>query len=413
VKPRVVITGIGLITPCGLDKASTWVALKEGHSGIGPITRFDATAYPARIAGEVRGFRAEDYLDKRDLRRMDTFIHYAAAASDAAVRDAGLSVNSGNAERVGVMIGSGIGGIDLLTRQQQVLMESGYRRVSPFLIPGMIINLGSGLVSIRCGAKGPNSAVATACATGTHAIGDSMRLIQRGEADAMIAGGAEAPIVPIAVAGFCSMKALSSKNDEPERASCPFDANRDGFIISEGAGVVVLENLETARARGARIYAELVGYGMSGDAYHISAPTEDGDGAVRVMRSALEDAAVDPASVDYINAHGTSTPAGDRIETMAIKMLFGEHARKLAVSSTKSMTGHLLGAAGGLETAITALAVADGILPPTINLENPDPECDLDYVPNAARRVNVRYALNNSFGFGGTNAALLIAKYDS
>ena len=408
-KRRVVVTGIGLVTPCGVGTRETWGALLEGRSGIGPISRFDAADFACRIAGEVRGFDPGQYLDRKDIRRMDTFIHYAVAASEMALKESGLTIGPANAERVGVLIGSGIGGIDVLTRQQQVLMEEGPRRVSPFLIPGMIINLASGLVSIRTGAKGPNSAVVTACATGTHAIGDSMRLIQHGDADAMIAGGAEAPIIPLSVAGFASMKALSTRNDEPQRASRPFDSGRDGFVIGEGAGVLVLEELSIAQRHDARIYAELVGYGMSGDAYHISAPPEGGDGAVRVMRAALEDAGLAPR--DYINAHGTSTPAGDRAETVAIKRVFGDHAFRLAVSSTKSMTGHLLGAAGGLETAIAALAVMEDALPPTINLDDPDPECDLDFVPNRARRVTVNHALNNSFGFGGTNAALLLAKF--
>ena len=410
-KRRVVVTGIGLVTPCGVGTRETWGALLEGRSGIGPISRFDAADFACRIAGEVRGFDPGQYLDRKDIRRMDTFIHYAVAASEMALKESGLTIGPANAERVGVLIGSGIGGIDVLTRQQQVLMEEGPRRVSPFLIPGMIINLASGLVSIRTGAKGPNSAVVTACATGTHAIGDSMRLIQHGDADAMIAGGAEAPIIPLSVAGFASMKALSTRNDEPQRASRPFDSGRDGFVIGEGAGVLVLEELSIAQRHDARIYAELVGYGMSGDAYHISAPPEGGDGAVRVMRAALEDAGLAPREIDYINAHGTSTPAGDRVETVAIKRVFGDHAFRLAVSSTKSMTGHLLGAAGGLETAIAALAVMEDALPPTINLDDPDPECDLDFVPNRARRVTVNHALNNSFGFGGTNAALLLAKF--
>ncbi|PYT06261.1 MAG: beta-ketoacyl-[acyl-carrier-protein] synthase II [Acidobacteria bacterium] len=361
-KRRVVVTGIGLVTPCGVGTRETWGALLEGRSGIGPISRFDAADFACRIAGEVRGFDPGQYLDRKDIRRMDTFIHYAVAASEMALKESGLTIGPANAERVGVLIGSGIGGIDVLTRQQQVLMEEGPRRVSPFLIPGMIINLASGLVSIRTGAKGPNSAVVTACATGTHAIGDSMRLIQHGDADAMIAGGAEAPIIPLSVAGFASMKALSTRNDEPQRASRPFDSGRDGFVIGEGAGVLVLEELSIAQRHDARIYAELVGYGMSGDAYHISAPPEGGDGAVRVMRAALEDAGLAPREIDYINAHGTSTPAEDA-------------------------------------------------LPPTINLDDPDPECDLDFVPNRARRVTVNHALNNSFGFGGTNAALLLAKF--
>jgi 3-oxoacyl-[acyl-carrier-protein] synthase II len=410
VKRRVVVTGIGLLTPCGLTSRETWSALLEGRSGIGPITRFDTKDFSCRIAGEVRGFNAEDYLDRKEVRRMDAFIHYAMAASEMALKDSGLTVTPEIGERVGVLIGSGIGGIELLTRQQNVLQTSGPRRVSPFLIPGMIINLASGMVSIRYGAKGPNSSIVTACATGSHAIGDSMRLIQRDEADVMIAGGTEAPIVPLAVSGFASMKALSMRNDEPQRASRPFDAGRDGFVIAEGAGILVLEELDFARRRGARIYAEIAGYGLSGDAYHISAPSENGEGAVRVMRACLRDAGLPPEAVDYVNAHGTSTLAGDRIESLAIRTVFGEHAGRLAVSSTKSMTGHLLGAAGGLETAVACLAVSEDVVPPTINLETPDPACDLDFVPNKARKMTVNAALNNSFGFGGTNAALLLTK---
>jgi len=410
VKRRVVVTGIGLLTPCGLTSRETWSALLEGRSGIGPITRFDTKDFSCRIAGEVRGFNAEDYLDRKEVRRMDAFIHYAMAASEMALKDSGLTVTPEIGERVGVLIGSGIGGIELLTRQQNVLQTEGPRRVSPFLIPGMIINLASGMVSIRYGAKGPNSSIVTACATGSHAIGDSMRLIQRDEADVMIAGGTEAPIVPLAVSGFASMKALSMRNDEPQRASRPFDAGRDGFVIAEGAGILVLEELDFARRRGARIYAEIAGYGLSGDAYHISAPSENGEGAVRVMRACLRDAGLPPEAVDYVNAHGTSTLAGDRIESLAIRTVFGEHAGRLAVSSTKSMTGHLLGAAGGLETAVACLAVSEDVVPPTINLETPDPACDLDFVPNKARKMTVNAALNNSFGFGGTNAALLLTK---
>ena len=409
-KRRVVVTGIGLLTPCGLTSRETWSALLEGRSGIGPITRFDTKDFSCRIAGEVRGFNAEDYLDRKEVRRMDAFIHYAMAASEMALKDSGLTVTPEIGERVGVLIGSGIGGIELLTRQQNVLQTEGPRRVSPFLIPGMIINLASGMVSIRYGAKGPNSSIVTACATGSHAIGDSMRLIQRDEADVMIAGGTEAPIVPLAVSGFASMKALSMRNDEPQRASRPFDAGRDGFVIAEGAGILVLEELDFARRRGARIYAEIAGYGLSGDAYHISAPSENGEGAVRVMRACLRDAGLPPEAVDYVNAHGTSTLAGDRIESLAIRTVFGEHAGRLAVSSTKSMTGHLLGAAGGLETAVACLAVSEDVVPPTINLETPDPACDLDFVPNKARKMTVNAALNNSFGFGGTNAALLLTK---
>ena len=410
---RVVITGIGIVSPLGLDAPATWDALISGRSGIGPITKFDASAYSCRIAGEVRGFDPETYMDRKEARKMDTFIHYAVAATREAVADSGFVIGPANADRVGVYIGSGIGGLPLLERQHRELLERGPRRISPFFIPGMILNLASGQVSILHGAKGPNLAVATACATGTHAIGEAARLVREGLAEAMIAGGAEAVVCPLAVGGFCSMKALSSRNDEPERASRPFDAERDGFVMGEGAGIVVLEEREAALARGARVYAEVAGYGMSGDAFHISAPSEDGEGAVRAMAAALADAGMSPDRIDYINAHGTSTPAGDRAETIAVKTLFGSHARSLAFASTKSMTGHLLGAAGGLETAVSALAVLHDAIPPTINQTTPDPECDLDSVPNRARRTNVGAALNNSFGFGGTNASLVLAKHDA
>jgi len=410
-KRRVVVTGVGLITPCGVGTEATWTALLEGRSGIGPITRFEASKFDCRIAGEVRGFDAEPFVGKKDIKKMDLFIHYAIAASDFALAQSGLRITPENAERVGVLIGSGIGGMNFFERQHQILLERGPDRLSPFLIPGMIVNLASGQVSIRTGAKGPNSAVCTACATGTHAIGDSFRLIQNGIADAMISGGAEGVITPLAVGGFCAMKALSTRNETPESASRPFDAGRDGFVMGEGAGILVIEALEHAKRRGAAILAEIGGYGMSSDAYHISAPSEDGDGPIRVMKNTLQDASVRPEDVSYINAHGTSTPAGDRIETMAIKAVFGAQARKIPVSSTKSAMGHLLGAAGGVETAICVLAAGRDILPPTLNLTNPDPECDLDYVPGKARRHAVRWALNNSFGFGGTNASILVGKY--
>ncbi|HKQ63296.1 MAG TPA: beta-ketoacyl-ACP synthase II [Candidatus Polarisedimenticolaceae bacterium] len=410
---RVVITGIGLITPLGLDRASTWEALLAGRSGIGPITRFDAAEYACRIAGEVRGFDAERWLERKEARRMDAFTHYAIAATQEALEDGGFRIDAANAERVGVYVGSGIGGLATLEATHRELLERGPRRVSPFFIPGMILNLAAGNVSIRFGAKGPNLACATACATGSHAIGESFRLIREGYAEAMIAGGTEAPITPLSVGGFCAMKALSTRNDEPERASRPFDAERDGFVMGEGAGVLLLEERAAALARGARIYAEIAGYGLSGDAYHISAPSPDGEGAVRSMRQALADAELRPSDVDYINAHGTSTPAGDRVEVAAVKQVFAEHAAKLACGSTKSMSGHLLGAAGGLETAIAALAVLHDHVPPTINQTNPDPECDLDTVPERARRMPVRAALNNSFGFGGTNASLLLRKHEA
>jgi 3-oxoacyl-[acyl-carrier-protein] synthase II len=409
---RVVITGLGLVTPLGLGTEANWKALCEGSSGIGLITRFDASQYACRIAGEVRGFDPEQFIPKKEVKKMDSFIHYAMAASAFAMEDSGLSIDAGNAERVGVYIGSGIGGLPSIERQHEDLLKNGPRRISPFFIVGLIVNLASGQVSIRYGAKGPNLAVCTACSTGTHAIGESLRIIEHGDADVMIAGGTEAVISPLAVGGFAAMKALSSRNDEPARASRPFDKNRDGFVMGEGAGVVILEALEHAERRGARnIYAELAGYGVSGDAYHVSAPSIDGDGPVRVMRNALRDAGVGSEVVDYINAHGTSTPAGDRTESEAIKKVFGGNARRLAISSTKSMTGHLLGAAGGVETIITALVLRHGLVPPTINYETPDPECDLDYVPNRVRRMPVNYALNNSFGFGGTNASLLLKNF--
>ncbi|MEE9229813.1 MAG: beta-ketoacyl-ACP synthase II [Acidobacteriota bacterium] len=410
---RVVVTGLGLVTPLGIGTEPSWRAICEGKSGIGPITRFDATDYSCRIAGEVRDFDPVQFIPKKEVKKMDFFIHYAMAASALAVEDSGLVIDSSNAERVGVHIGSGIGGLPSIERQHVALLEGGPRRISPFFIVGLIVNLASGQVSIRHGAKGPNMAASTACATGTHSIGDSLKLIQQGTADAMIAGGTESVIVPLAVGGFASMKALSTRNDEPQKASRPFDQERDGFVMGEGAGVVILESLESAERRAAKnIYAEVVGYGVSGDAYHISSPSIDGDGPIRAIRSTLADAGIEPSEVDYINAHGTSTPAGDRTESEAIEKVFGEHAFRLAVSSTKSMMGHLLGAAGGVETAITALALHHGVLPPTINYENPDPGCKLDYVPNRARPRKITYALNNSFGFGGTNASILLKKFD-
>ena len=411
-KRRVVVTGIGLVSPLGLDRPTTWEGLVAGRSGIGPITKFDASEYSCRIAGEVRGFDAERHLVRKDARKMDTFTHYAVSASLEALADADFSIDADNAPRVGVYIGSGIGGLPLLEKTHRDLLSRGPRRVSPFFLPGMILNMASGQVSILTGAKGPNLAVATACATASHSIGESFRMIQLGTADAMITGGTEAVICPLAVGGFCAMKALSTRNDDPEGASRPFDAERDGFVMGEGAGILVLEEREQAIARGARIYAEMVGYGVSGDAFHITAPSEDGDGAIRAMSAALEDAGVAPEEVEYVNAHGTSTPAGDRVETLAVKRVFGEHAAKVAFASTKSMTGHLLGAAGGLETAISVLSVFEDVIPPTINQTTPDPECDLDSVPNESRRTRVRVSLNNSFGFGGTNASLVVRKHD-
>jgi 3-oxoacyl-[acyl-carrier-protein] synthase II len=413
VRRRVVITGVGIVSPLGLDTLSTWTALLAGKSGIGPITKFDVSAFSCRIGGEVRAFVPENYMDRKEVKKMDTFIHFAIAASKEAMTDSGLKVDASNDERVGVYIGSGIGGMPMFEATHIEYLEKGPRRISPFFIPGMIVNLAAGQVSILFGAKGPNLACATACATGNHAIGEAMRLIREDYADAMIAGGTDSVIVPLALGGFCAMKALSTRNEEPERASRPFDADRDGFVMGEGAGILVLEERERAIARGASIYAELSGYGMSGDAYHISAPSPDGEGAARAMRAALRDGAVEPTEVDYINAHGTSTPVGDAIETLAVKTVFGAHAPKMAVASTKSMTGHLLGAAGGLESAITAMVVRHGIVPPTINYEKPDPSCDLDCVPNTARRMPIRAALNNSFGFGGTNASLLLKRHDA
>jgi 3-oxoacyl-[acyl-carrier-protein] synthase II len=408
---RVVVTGVGALTPVGNTAEEFWAALVQGRSGIGPITRFDASGYPTRIAGEVRNFDPLTYVDRKDARRLDPYLHYAMACACMAVEDAGLDPAKVESDRFGVLIGSGIGGITTLLEGERTRIEKGFDRVSPFVIPMLIINMASGLVSMRFGAKGPNSSVVTACATGNHAIGDAHRIIQRGEADVMIAGGAEAMIVPLTVAGFCAMKAMSTRNDEPEKASRPFDADRDGFVCSEGGGILVLEALEHAMGRDARIYGEIAGYGMSGDAHHMTAPDPEGDGAARAMRAALRDAGVAPTDVGYINAHGTSTPYNDRFETLAIKGVFGEHARRLAVSSTKSMTGHLLGAAGGIEAIATLLAIHNGVLPPTINYETPDPECDLDYIPNHARKQEVEVALSNAFGFGGTNATLVLRKF--
>lgn len=405
------MTGVGLVSALGLDTESTWSALLEGKSGVAPITHFDAGAFATRIAAEVKNFNPLDYVDSKNARKMDRFILYAIAAGDVALSSACLSVTEENADRIGVYIGSGIGGFGTIESQHSNYLDKGPRKISPFFIPASIGNLATGQVSIRLGTAGPNSATCTACSAGSHAIGDSFKIIERGAADAMIAGGSEAAITPMGVGGFAAMRALSTRNEEPEKASRPFDRDRDGFVIGEGAGLVVLEELEQARQRGASIYAEIVGYGMSGDAYHITAPPEDGSGAIRAMRATLEDAGVDPTEVDYINAHGTSTPPNDRIETKAVKAVFGEHAYKLSMSSTKSMTGHLLGAAGGLEAGIAALAIKNQILPPTINLENPDPECDLDYVPNQARKADVNCVLSNSFGFGGTNAAILLKKF--
>ena len=406
------MTGVGLVSPVGIGTEETWKSLLAGRSGAGPITLFDASQHSSRFACEVKGFDPLNWVEKKEVKKMDRFIQFAVAAADFALADSGLKIDAGNDEMVGVYVGSGIGGFATIEREHTILMERGPSRISPFFIPAAIVNLASGWISIRSGAKGPNSATCTACTTSAHAIGDSFRLIQRGDADAMIAGGSEAAITPLGTGGFCSMRALSQRNDDPQTASRPFDKDRDGFVIGEGSGVVILEELEMARRRGAHIYCELVGYGMSSDAYHISAPCEDGDGAYRVMNKAIKDARIEPSAIGYINVHGTSTPQGDRVEVIAIKRVFGDHARQMPISSTKSMTGHLLGAAGGLEAGITALALRDQILPPTINYRTPDPECDLDIIPNEARRVKLEYALSNSFGFGGTNGALVFKRFE-
>jgi len=412
VSRRVVITGIGLVSSLGIGTSANWTALLAGTSGVDRITKFDVTGFAAQIAAEVKGFDPLAFVDKKDVKKMDVFIQYAIAASQFAMDDAKLEITADNAPNVGVFLGSGIGGFTTIEREHIALLEGGPRRISPFFIPSAIINLAAGQVSIRFGAKGPNLATCTACSASAHAIGESFEIVRRGDADAMIAGGSEAAITPMSVGGFGAMRALSTRNDDPARASRPFDIDRDGFIIGEGAGVLILEELEHARRRGAPIYAELVGYGIGADAYHITAPSEDGEGGRRVMEMAIRKAGIRPDQVDYINAHGTSTPYNDRLETLAIKHCFGEHARRLAISSTKSMTGHLLGGAGGLEAGISALAVHHQEVPPTINLDTPDPDCDLDYVPHTSRKMAIQYALSNSFGFGGTNAALLFKNYE-
>jgi 3-oxoacyl-[acyl-carrier-protein] synthase II len=407
---RVVVTGIGLISGVGIGTQATWQGLLAGTSGVGRITNFDARDFSCRIACEVKGFDPVRWIDRKEIKKLARFMTFAIAATDEAVAMAGLKIDASNAEEIGVFIGSGIGGFEAIEREHKKYLEGGPSKISPFFIPAAIINLASGHISIRTGAKGPNSAVATACTTGAHAIGDSYKIIQRGDAVAMICGGAEAAITPMGVGGFAALRALSTRNDEPERASRPWDKDRDGFVVGEGAGVLVLEEYEFAKARGANILAELIGYGMSGDAFHMTAPSQDGDGPYRVMRNALRDARLQPDAIDYLNAHATSTDLGDKIETVAIKRAFGEHAYKLAVSSTKSMTGHLLGGAGGLEAGVTVLAIRDQIAPPTINLETPDTECDLDYVPNVARPMKIECALSNSFGFGGTNGSLIFRR---
>jgi 3-oxoacyl-[acyl-carrier-protein] synthase II len=410
---RVVVTGVGLISSVGVGTEANWAALCAGQGGIAPITHFDASKFAARIAGEVKGFDPLQFVDRKDVKKMDVFIQYAIAAADFAVRDANLDITPDIADDVGVFIASGIGGFSTIESEHQALLSGGPRRISPFFIPASIINLAAGQVSIRLGARGPNLATCTACTASAHAIGEAAEIIKRGDANIMVAGGSEASITPMGVGGFASLRALSTRNDEPARASRPFDRDRDGFVVGEGAGILILEELGVAQARGARIYAEIAGYGLSGDAYHLTSQPEDGNGAIRSMRMALRKAGVDPSQIDYINAHGTSTPINDPTETLAVKTTFGDHARKLVMSSTKSMTGHLLGAAGGLEAGITALAIQHQIAPPTINLDNPDPACDLDYAANLKRPMRIRYAMSNSFGFGGTNGTLLLKQYDA
>lgn len=404
---RVVVTGLGAVSPLGTGIDKNWEALCSGKSGIGRIAKFDPSPFSSQIAGEVKDFNSEDFLDKQQVRRFDIFIHYAMASARMAMEDSGLKIDESNGHRVGCITGSGLGGLSMLEHFHQILLERGPRKISPFFIPGMIANMAPGQIAIEFGAKGPNLSIETACAASSHAIGESFRMIREGIVDAMITGGAEAVVTPLALGGFCSMRALSTRNDEPEKASRPFDLDRDGFIMGEGAGIVILEELEHALERGASVYAELIGYGMSGDAYHVSAPHPDGEGAIACMKMALEYAGIGPEEIDYINAHGTSTKLNDISENKAIKAVFGDHAYKLAVSSTKSMTGHLLGGAGGLEAIYTVLALKHGIIPPTVNYETPDPECDLDYVPNVARKSDPKAAMTNSFGFGGTNASLV------
>lgn len=407
---RVVVTGLGITSPLGTGVEKNWDALVNGRSGIGPITRFDASEFPVKFAGEITDFPEDEFFDKKEGRKMDLFIHYALGAANMALADSGLEINADNAERVGVVVGSGMGGLPAIERYHEAMSAGGYRKISPFFIPMTIINLAAGQISIKCGAKGPNLAPVSACATGTHSIGDAYRMIQRGDADAVIAGGTESTICPLGIGGFSVMKALSTRNDDPQAASRPFEKNRDGFVMGEGAGIVILEEYELAKKRGAKIYGEVAGYGLTGDAYHLTAPAPGGEGAARCMKMALDTAGVNPDEIDYINAHGTSTPFNDLYETLAIKSVFGSYARQLMVSSTKSMTGHLLGAAGGVEAIFTLLAMGRGVVPPTINYIEPDPECDLDYVPNEARKADVKIALSNSLGFGGTNATLLFRK---
>ena len=406
------ITGVGLVIPTGIGVKTAWKNVCEGKSGIGPLTRFDTNGFETKIAGEVKGFNPELYIDKKEVKKMDLFIQYAMGAAQEAIEDSRLRITPENADRIGVIVGTGLGGLPTLEKYHQILLEKGPSRVSPFFIPMLIANLASGQIAIQFGPKGPNTCVVTACATGAHCIGDAFRAIVYGDAEAMIAGGTEANITPLTIGGFNSMKALSTRNDEPQKACRPFEKNRDGFVVAEGAGIIILEELQFALKRKARIYGELVGYGYTGDAYHITAPSPDGDGAVRCMRMAIKDAGLKPEDVDYINAHGTSTPLNDLTETIAIKRVFGDHAKKVPISGTKSMTGHLLGAAGSTEAIFTILSIRDGIMPPTINYEEADPQCDLDYVPNAARRKPVKIGMSNAFGFGGTNATLVFKKFE-
>jgi 3-oxoacyl-[acyl-carrier-protein] synthase II len=409
---RVVITGMGVLSPLGIGLEANWDAISNGRSGIAPVTKFDASDLPSRIAGEVKNFNAEDWVEKKEIKKMDPFLHYTLAAGQMAVQQAGLVIDESNAERVGVLVGSGLGGLETIEKYHTILLEQGTKRISPFFIPMLIVNLAPGHLSMRFGCKGPNSSMVTACATGNHSIGEAFKIIQRGDADAMIAGGVESTITPLALGGFCAMKALSTRNDEPQRASRPFERDRDGFVIAEGAGLLIMESLETAQARGANILAEIAGFACNADAHHITAPSPGGQGAARCMQLALNDARLNLEDLDYINAHGTSTQANDAAESQGVRRAFGPHADKLWVSSTKSMTGHLLGAAGGVEAVFSILALQHGVVPPTINYENPDPECDLDYVPNTAREKAIKTVMSNSFGFGGTNATLVFRKFE-
>jgi 3-oxoacyl-[acyl-carrier-protein] synthase II len=411
-KRRVVVTGMGIVSPLGIGLEDNWAAICQGRSGIGPITKFDTTEYPCKIAGEVKNFDPDAYIDKKDQKKMDIFIQFALAAGTMAIKQSGLVIDESTADRVGVLVGSGLGGLSTIEKYHTMLLENGPKKVSPFFVPMLIVNLAPGQISIYFGCRGPNSSVVTACATGNHSIGEAFRIIQRGDADAMIAGGVESTITPLAVAGFCALKALSTRNDEPQKASRPFEKNRDGFVMAEGAGILVLEDLEKAQQRNAAIFAEIIGFGCNADAYHITAPSPNGEGAAKCMQITLADAGLKPEDIDYINAHGTSTPMNDLSETMAMKTVFRDHIKNLPVSSTKSMTGHLLGAAGGVEAIFSLLAIRDSIIPPTINYEEPDPECDLDYVPNVARKKEVRIVMSNSFGFGGTNATLIFKRFE-